>query len=353
MVQSLLAQGKAQGFLPVYSIGGKENFCMIGNHAIPMVAAAWVRGFGKKQGAEALALMQSSTTENHTNSDWPVLTRYGYYPIDKVETESASRTAESGVDDAAIAYLASKMGKADVATTYAKRAGYYKNLMDPKSHLLRGRYADGKWRTPFEPLRPTSPMNNPGDYTEANAWQYTWTPAQHDLPGLIQTMGGQAGFEKQLNQFFTLQTPNPNKHLGQEALIGQYAHGNEVSHHVAWLFAYTSTPAKGYGIIQRIYKDFYKPKPNGLIGNEDCGAMSAWYLYATLGFYPINPFDGSYVLGRPQVSHAVVHLPKYKNLVVQQGGSRVLMNGKPVEGPVVWHADLAGGGVLQFPDKGK
>src|SRR5574343_1697341 len=185
--------------------------------------------------------------------------------------------------------MAGQMGRNEIAAVYYQRAQYYKNLFDDSTKQMRGKDSKGNWRTPFDPLTATSPMNNPGDYTEANAWQYFWTPAQYDVAGMTKLLGGKEHFTAQLDRFFTIQSPNSNRHLGQEALIGQYAHGNEPSHHVAYLYSYSSKPETGKQLITKICNQFYNNTPDGIIGNDDCGQMSAWYIFSTLGFYPVNP----------------------------------------------------------------
>ena len=209
--------------------------------------------------------MIKSTTENHINSNWTLLNQYGYYPFDSLDNEAVSRTLEHGVDDYCIALMADKMGKKDIASIYYKRASYYKNLYDSSTKQMRGKDSKGNWRSPFNPLMATSPMNNPGDYTEANAWQYFWTPAQCDVEGMILLLGGKKNFTTQLDSFFAIKALNPNKHLGQEAMIGQYAHGNEPSHHVAYLYAYSDKPESGKEIINQICNQFYNNKSTGMI----------------------------------------------------------------------------------------
>jgi predicted alpha-1,2-mannosidase len=289
---------------------------MIGNHAIPVIADAYLKGFTGFNAEEALQQMINSTTENHINSNWTLLNKYGYYPYDSLDNEAVSRTLEHGVDDYCLARMADKMGKEDLAATYYKRTNYYKNLYDSSSRQMRGKDSKGYWRTPFNPLMATSPMNNPGDYTEANAWQYFWTPAQYDTEGMMQLLGSQKNFTTQLDSFFTIKALNPNKHLGQEAMIGQYAHGNEPSHHIAYLYAYSDKPETGKKIITQICNKFYDNTPTGMIGNDDCGQMSAWYIFSTLGFYPVNPVSGEYVLGISQVKKAIVKLANQKQLSI-------------------------------------
>ena len=199
-------------------------------------------------------------------------------------------------------------------------------------------------------------MNNPGDYTEANAWQYTLTPALHDPRGLIETMGGFKAFEEWLDQFFTVQAPGANKHLGQEALIGQYAHGNEPSHHIAYLYAYTHAPWKGHALIHDISQRFYSDRPGGITGNDDCGQMGAWYVLSTLGMYPVVPASGTFVLGAPQVRSANLQLPNNKVLKIvalnygrgRTHATRAILNGKATNPLAMRYQDLIQGGRLEF-----
>jgi predicted alpha-1,2-mannosidase len=221
---------------------------------------------------------------------------------------------------------------------------------------MRGKDSAGRWREPFDPLVPTSPLNNPGDYTEANAWQYTLTPALHDPQGLVGLMGGALAFEAWLDRFFSVQALAVDRHQGQEALIGQYAHGNEPSHHIAYLYAFTGSPWKGHALIQRIVHDFYGDAPDGITGNDDCGQMSAWLVFATLGLYPVVPASGAYVLGAPQVRSAVLRVPGAPALrMVARGyGSgrpfarEAWLNGQLVVATSLPHAALVAGGELRF-----
>ena len=347
-VNSMIAHAEVAGFLPIWTVWGQDNYCMVGNHAIPVLADAYAKGFRGFAPESALRQMLKSTTQSHVNSNWPLLTRYGYYPTDSLPNEAVSRTLEHGVDDYCVARLASQMGQTAVAATYARRATYYCNLYDPATQLLRGKDSHGRWRTPFYPLRATSPMNNPGDYTEANAWQYFWTPAQYDVAGLTRLLGGKKNFTSQLDSFFTIKAAHADKHLGQEAMIGQYAHGNEPDQHVAYLYAYSDEPEKGPALVARICREFYGNTPAGMIGNDDCGQMSAWYIFATLGFYPVNPASGEYVLGRPQVTRAVVHVGGNKTLTVNTEkhawAGNALLNDTVISAPTVPHGALVRGG---------
>jgi predicted alpha-1,2-mannosidase len=317
IVQSMLMHQQAKGFLPIWTAWGQDNYCMIGNHAIPMILSAYQNGFTGFDPKEALNAMVETSTKSHINSNWEMYNQYGYYPFDQLDNESVSRTLESGYDDWCVAEMARKLGRTDIAEDFQKRAAYYRNLYDPVSTFLRGKNSTGAWRSPFDPLMATSPLNNPGDYTEANAWQYFWTPAQYDVQGMMQLLGGEENFTKKLNDFFTTESLNPNKFLGQEAMIGQYAHGNEPSHHILYLYGLTKEPKTGQKYIHQVMNEFHNNTPNGMIGNDDCGQMSAWYILSTLGFYPVNPADGTFVFGSPQVKKAIIHVPNHAKFVIK------------------------------------
>ena len=354
-VGTLLDHYKAQGYLPLWPIWGAETHCMIGNPALPVIADAWAKGFRGFDGQEALAAMIATSTHDHPLSDWSAVDRYGYYPFDKFPNEAVSRTLEAGIGDAATARMAAMLGDGAAAARFGARARNYRRLVDPATRLARGRDSRGAWRTPFDPLQTTSPLGTPGDYTEANAWQYSWTPALHDVAGLTAAMAGRAAFAAMLDRFFTLKGKGNDRFQGQEATIGQYAHGNEPSHHIAWLYAFTDTPWRGHTLVRRIARDFYRDTSDGIMGNEDCGQMSAWYIFATLGFYPVDPSSASYVFGAPLVEHATLTLIGNKRLVIRARGSSarrpyaavVTLDGRRV-GPVVAHRDLANGGLLEF-----
>ncbi len=360
-VGSMIAHAEITGFLPIWPLWDKESFCMIGNHAIPVVADAYLKGFRGFDAVKAYAAVRRTATVSRRNSDWPLYDRYGYYPFDLVtgnEAQTVSRTLEAGYDDACAARMAARMGRTADAAMFSKRAVYYRNLFDPETKLMRGRDSKGGWRTPFDPLKATSPLNNPGDYTEANAWQYSLA-SQHALPDLIALQGGKADFRAMLDRFFEEKKgadQTDQTYLGQEGLIGQYAHGNEPSHHIAYLYKLTDQGWKTDDLIRRVVTGFYGDRPDGITGNEDCGQMSAWYVFSTLGFYPVDPVSGEYVLGAPQVRRAIIHLRNGKTLEISAPEcsrenrfvSGVTFNGRTVSGTAVSHADVVRGGVLKF-----
>ena len=356
IIQTMLIHHKAKGFLPIWTAWGQDNYCMIGNHAIPMILSAYQNGFNGFDATEAFTAMVETSTRPHINSDWELYNRYGYYPFDKLDNESVSRTLESGMDDWCVSQMAINLGYPELKETFAKRATYYRNLYDPESTFFRGKDSDGNWRKPFDPLEATSPLNNPGDYTEANAWQYFWTPAQYDVNGVINLLGGRQSFTRKLNEFFTTKALNPNKFLGQEAMIGQYAHGNEPSHHVIYLYAFSDEPKKGQRYIHHVINEFYNNTPDGLIGNEDGGQMSAWYILSTLGFYPVNPTNGEFFLGSPQVKKASINLSNNNVFNIEAPGlskkaiynENRYLSGVKLNQAFISYKDVMNGGTLTF-----
>lgn len=318
MVNTLLAHHRQMGWLPLWTSWGRETYCMIGNPALPVIADALLKGFGAGGAIDEVAALQAmvetSTRERPdapawAQRSWGTLERFGYLPLDVQTGESVSLTAELGYGDAAVAAVAERLGQPALAERFRARSRSWLQLFDDQTHTLRGKDSAGRWRTPFDPVMATSPLKNPGDYTEANAWQYTATPALHDAEGFRARLGGAAGLEAWLDRFFSLPVPAPDPHLGQEALIGQYAHGNEPSHHITWLYAWTDAPEKGQRLREQIVRRFYGTGPAGLVGNDDVGQMSAWLVFAALGVYPAEPFSGRYVLGQPMVRGAALWRP--------------------------------------------
>lgn len=355
-VNTMLAHHRQMGWLPLWTSWGRETYTMIGNPALPVIADALVKGFdaGGAIDAEAAlqAMVETSTRERPdapawAQRSWQVLERHGYLPFDIQAGESVSKTAEWGYGDAAVAAVAERLGRADLAQRFRQRSRSWRQLLDDETRTLRGKDSQGRWRTPFDPVMATSPLRNPGDYTEANAWQYTPTPALHDVAGFVQALGGEAALEAWLDRFFSTASLGDNKHLGQEAMIGQYAHGNEPSHHIAWLYAWSDRPERGPELVREIATRFYKDTPDGIVGNDDCGQMSAWYIFATLGFYPVNPTSGDFVLGQPLVAHATVSLPNGKTLAIAPGKGGSVINGEPLTRTIAYRA-LMRGGVLRL-----
>jgi predicted alpha-1,2-mannosidase len=354
-VQSMLAHYKVQGYLPIWTLWGKENHCMIGNHSIPVIVDAYLKGFAGFDAEEAYRAVKESSTVSHKNSDWETYNKYGYYPFDIVSVESVSRTLESAYDDYCVAQMAEQLGKTDDYQYFMKRSLFYKNLFDTQPKLMRGKDSKGKWRTPFSSFSLSHASSIGGDYTEGNAWQYTWH-VQHDVAGLIELMGGKQAFATKLDSLFFIEKPVDKKAVDVTGLVGQYAHGNEPSHHVVYLYTFADKPYKTQELIREIFDRFYLPKPDGLCGNDDCGQMSAWYMFSAMGFYPVNPCGGEYIIGAPQIPAITLNLKNGKNFRMKALNlssenryvKSVSFNGKEITDFRIQHENIMNGGELLF-----
>lgn len=356
-VQTMLAHHEAQGYLPIWTLWGKENHCMIGNHSIPVIVDAYLKGFRGFNAEEALQAMKESSMKSHEKSDWETYNRYGYYPFDIIKEESVSRTLESAYDDYCIAQMAKELGKTEDYEYFTKRSNFYRNLFDPESKLMRGKDSKGNWRTPFNKFHLSHAGTAGGDYTEGNAWQYTWH-VQHDIPNLVDMVGGKEAFVIKLDSLFYLEQKTEQSGFVSDVsgLIGQYAHGNEPSHHVIYMYSYADRKDRTQELIREVFDRFYKPKPDGLCGNDDCGQMSAWYIFSAMGFYPVNPIGGEYILGAPQIEKVTIRLPNNKQFIVEAKNlskenkyvQSVELNGKPIDGIEIYHHDIMDGGTLVF-----
>jgi predicted alpha-1,2-mannosidase len=353
-VNTMIAHQQQMGYLPLWTAWGRETHTMIGNPAMPVIADALAKGVHGINADAALQAMLATSTQPRPDAPawaqrgWETLDRYGYLPFDVQTGESVSMTAELGYGDAALAQVAKQLGRDVLAARFSRRADAWKQLFDPATRTLRGKDSAGRWRTPFDPTVATSPMNNPGDYTEANAYQCTATPALHDAEGFREALGGAKGLEDWLDDFFSREVPDPDKHLGQEALIGQYAHGNEPSHHIVWLYAFTDTPEKGHARVREIVRRFYRDTPDGIVGNDDAGQMSAWLVFATLGFYPVQPMRGEYVLGVPLVDRATLLIGDKQLRIRRSESSAATLDGRELSLTAVQHSLLAAGGSLRL-----
>lgn len=354
-VRSLVSQAEAQGHLPIWALWGKENYCMVGNHSVSIVAEAYHKGFRGFDAERAFEAVKRTQTVSHKlKSNWENYTKYGYFPTDLTEAESVSSTLESVYDDYAAADMARLMGKKEDQKYFENRANFYKNLFDPSTRFMRPRLSDGSWKTPFNPSDLAHAESTGGDYTEGNAWQYTWH-VQHDVPGLIKLLGGNEAFCQKLDSLFTVKLEG--KALADvTGLIGQYAHGNEPSHHVTYLYALAGKPARTQELIREIFDTQYHPTPDGLCGNDDCGQMSAWYMLSAMGFYPVDPVSARYVFGAPQLPRIEMQLPGNKKFtVVAEGLSKenkyvkaIYLNGKRYKKNFISHADIVKGGELKY-----
>lgn len=356
-IRSMLERYDQTGMLPINEYGTNETYCMIGNHAVPVIAEAYLKGGRAFDIDKAYEAVKRISTVSHRNSDWETYEKYGYYPFDIVEVESVSRTLESAYDDYCLAQMAKALGKAEDYDHFMHRAGFYKNLLDPETRMMRGRDSNGNWRSDFDPFSLSHASTMGGDYTEGNAWQYTWH-VQHDVLGLIQGIGGEDAFCAKLDSLFFLNNEMTGSGFIKDVtgLIGQYAHGNEPSHHVAYLYTLAGQPWKTQELVREVSDKFYMARRDGLCGNDDCGQMSAWYIFSTMGFYPVDPVSGEYVLGAPQLASCTLNLPDNCKLkIVAENFSKdnkyvesVDFNGHPIENHKISHDELMKGGTLTF-----
>ena len=357
-VRSLIAAAKDSpfGILPVWAYQGLETWCMIGYHAVPVIADAYLKGVRGFDVDEALKVMVASASYG-PYGDLADYMKLGYVPIDK-EPEAASKTLEYAYDDWSLAQMAKALGKSDIAARFEKRAGNWRNAWDPKSGFMRARLSNGPFREPFDPTF----AGYGSDYTEGNAWQYSWYVPQ-DVPGLIKAMGGREKFIAKLDATFDAKVdPSHFKNVEDiTGLIGWYAHGNEPSHHMAYLYDYAGAPWKTQARLKQIMDTQYKATPDGLSGNDDLGQMSAWYVFTALGFYPVTPASDVYAIGRPFVKQAVLHLPEGKTFTITASPmddahpyvGQITLNGKPLDKPFLHHGDIVAGGTLHFAMQAK
>ena len=350
-VNSMLRHHDAYGYLPIWHLWGQDNYCMIGNHAVPVVVDAVLKGTPGIDPARAYAAVKQSLTDSHPNSPFEYSDRLGYMPEER-QSQSVSITLEEAFDDWCAARLAAKAGDEAGREFFDNRADNYRNLFDPATGFFRAKDQNGKFIEPFDPLQHGANGGQP--YTEGNAWHYLWYVPQ-DVPALVGMLGGKDKFCQKLDEFFTLDATSGQKNDNISGCIGQYAHGNEPSHHVAYLYALAGQPRKTAALVKRIKEELYNNSSSGYAGNDDCGEMSAWYVFSALGFYPVNPADQRYVLGIPTFERATIHLPGGRHFSVTAKGRKngsevasVRLNGKKLTTPYITHEDIMQGGSLEF-----
>ncbi|HEX6124738.1 MAG TPA: GH92 family glycosyl hydrolase [Pyrinomonadaceae bacterium] len=339
--------------LPVWSHYANENWCMIGYHSVSVIADAIVKG--NLTGAEANkaldAAVQTAKTKYYDGLEYYMA--MGYVPEDK-NSSSVSKTLEYAYDDWAIAQAAKKLNRPAIYAEFIKRSENWKNVYDRSSGFMRPRMSDGKFREKFDPLQ-----THDQGFIEGNAWNYSlYVP--HDPEGMIAIFGGKLKFTRYLDELFTMHLPDEffaeTEDITREGIIGNYVHGNEPSHHVAYLYNWTDEPWKTQERVRMILKNQYRPTPDGLGGNDDCGQMSAWYLFSALGFYPVAPGSDQYALGSPVVKSAVIKLENGKSLTIRADGQSdqsvyvksVTVNGKRLDRRYLTHSEIMNGGTIVF-----
>lgn len=348
MANSMLAIHHAQGKLPVWHLLGNETDTMLGYHAVPVIVDAVLKGAEMIDAEEAFAAARATAMRDDRGLDY--IKKQGYIPAEAMH-ETVALAMEYAIDDWAIARLAKHLGHREDYAYFLKRSQFYKNYFDAETGFMRGKRADGSWNTPFDPFYS---KHRADDYCEGNAWQYLWL-APHDPHGLIELLGGAERFAQRLDELFSQDsTKNDKASLDMSGFIGQYVHGNEPSHHIAYLYAFAGQQWKTAQRVRQIMDQMYTDRPDGLCGNEDCGQMSAWYVFSAMGFYPVDPVGGRYVLGSPIANQVTIAVPDGKTfrLVASNNSSENLyvqaasLNGAPLEEPFLSHRDLVAGGEL-------
>ncbi len=353
MVRSLLNMYDASGELPIWPLASGETGTMIGYHSASIIADAYLKGIGHFDAEQALQAMMVSSEKNKKGADYYI--RNGFIPSN-IKRESVSCLLEFAYDDWCIARMAERMGKTDIAQMYDARAQQYVHVFDGSTGFFRGKRMDGNWETPFNPFEVGRA------YTEATAWQYRFF-VPHDVYGMTQLFGGKEAFATALDSLFTVDSQTVGELSDITGLIGQYAHGNEPSHHMAYLYNYIGQPWKTQEMTRRLLKEMYHPTPEGIVGNEDCGQMSAWYILTSLGIYPVCPGSNEFVLTAPLFEKATLKLGNGKTLTIFANEPqrniyihRVELNGMPIETTYITYEQLMQGGELRFtlsakPDK--
>jgi len=367
MMFSLLEHYQHAGRLPVWNFQGNETDMMLGYHAVPVLVDSYLKGLLPDPDGSlgALILQAALVSANDHKFGIQSYRELGYVPFSE-RPWNVALTLEYAFDDSAIARLAHRLGKADIAAEFDRRAQNYRQHFDADSGFMRAKDQQGQFRLPFDPE-----AYHPEDYCEANAWQYSFF-VPHDVSGLISLHGGQQAFVAKMDTMFL--TGQQKKGVADpvhiagalgdnhglpewiSGFIGQYVHGNEPSHHVPYLYALAGRPDKTQALVRQIMRTLYQPIPDGLAGNEDAGQMSAWYLFSALGFYPVDPVSGDYVLGSPLVRQATLQLGNGKVLKIIANNQNeqhpyvkaVRLNGKPLSGAVLSHQTLMQGGLLEF-----
>ena len=350
VVNTMLAIYRQQGKLPVWHLMGCETDCMVGNPGIPVVADALLKGYSGFDHEQAFEAMRHSAMLDERGLKY--LKEYGYIPYDK-EEEGLAKCMEYAIADWSIAQAAQALNKPDDYRYFLRRSKSYVQYFDPATGFVRGRSSDGAFRPNFNPFES---VHRDNDYTEGNAWQYTWL-VPHDIPGLVELFGGHEPFIRKLDSLFIAEGS-----LGEHAspdisgLIGQYAHGNEPSHHIIYMYPYVGQPWKTADKVRETLSTMYHNNPDGLAGNEDVGQMSAWYVLSAIGLYQVEPAGGKYIFGSPIVDRAVIKVADGQTFTIEALNNsadnkyiqRVVLNGQPYEHYYINFRDIVNGGTLTF-----
>ncbi|TWT78369.1 Glycosyl hydrolase family 92 [Posidoniimonas polymericola] len=348
MVNSMLAINRQQGKLPVWHLLGNETDTMVGYHAVPVIVDAILKGFEGIDAEEAFAAVKATAMRDERGLKF--IKERGYIPADAMR-ESVALAMEYAIDDWAIAQLARRLGQQEDYDYFLERSQHFRKYFDEETGFMRGKRSDGSWNAPFDPF---FSKHRADDYCEGNAWQYLWL-VPHDPEALIELLGGAERFATRLDELFEqAPTKNAEASLDMSGFIGQYVHGNEPSHHIAYLYPYAGQQWKTAERVRQIMDRMYSDQPDGLCGNEDCGQMSAWYVFSAMGFYPVDPVGGQYVLGSPIADRVTIELDGGESFRVVANNNTpsnvylqsAVLNGKPLEGPFLSHREIVSGGEL-------
>jgi predicted alpha-1,2-mannosidase len=348
MVNTMLKINEQQGKLPVWHLVGNETNCMVGYSAIPVIVDAYRKGFSGFDSNKAYEAVKETAMLEERGIKY--VKEKGYMPAD-TDVETVAKGLEYAIADACIALMAKDMGLKEDYLYFEKRGENYKNYFSEEVGFMRGRVSDTEWRTPFDPFKSA---HRKDDFCEGNSWQYTWLVPQ-DVDGLVELLGGQEKFLAKLDEFFAAEG-SMGDHASSDitGLIGQYAHGNEPSHHIAYLYALQGKPEKTADIVRKVMTEFYTAKPDGLIGNEDVGQMSAWYVLSAMGFYQVHPANGEFVFGSPMLDEATINLPEGKTFTIKAANNSKenkyikskTLNGKQYSKNYISYSDIVAGGEL-------
>lgn len=351
-VKSMIRQYEYYGYLPIWQLWGQDNYCMIGNHSIPVITDAILKGIPGIDVEKAYEAVYNSSVTSHPNSPFEVWEKYGFMP-ENIQTQSVSITLEQAFDDWCVAQLAAKLNKDADYQRFHKRSEYYRNLFHPKTKFFQSKNDKGEWIEPFDPYQYGGNGGHP--FTEGNAWQYFWY-VPHNIQALMELTGGTKAFEQKLDTFFTSTYKSEQMNHNASGFVGQYAHGNEPSHHVAYLYNFAGQPWKTQKYVSHILNTLYNNTSSGYAGNDDCGQMSAWYVFSAMGFYPVNPADGRYIIGSPLLDECTLKLAGNKefriwtirkspeDIYIQS----VTLNGKKHKDFFITHQDIMNGGTMVF-----
>lgn len=351
-VKSMIRQYEYYGYLPIWQLWGQDNYCMIGNHSIPVITDAILKGIPGIDVEKAYEAVYNSSVTSHPNSPFEVWEKYGFMP-ENIQTQSVSITLEQAFDDWCVAQLAEKLNKDADYERFHKRSEYYRNLFHPKTKFFQSKNDKGEWIEPFDPYQYGGNGGHP--FTEGNAWQYFWY-VPHNIQALMELTGGTKAFEQKLDTFFTSNYKSEQMNHNASGFVGQYAHGNEPSHHVAYLYNFAGQPWKTQKYVSHILNTLYNNTSSGYAGNDDCGQMSAWYVFSAMGFYPVNRADGRYIIGSPLLDECTLKLAGNKDFHIRTIRKSpediyiqsVTLNGKKHKDFFITHQDIMNGGTMVF-----